>query len=100
VRQGFGARGGRDSGNARRAVIGPRLAALAGLMVGAALWNPFTWQLGSRVFSAAAGAPKAPAGCTALSLERPSGRILARPCADPRWLESARPANFASAARP
>jgi len=88
----------RGSGG-RSAVIGPRSAAFAGLLLGAALWNPVTWQLGSRLINGPA-TPKAPAGCTALSLHRPSGRILAQPCAEPRWLESALPATLASATRP
>ena len=86
-------------------VSGPRRAAIAGLLIGAVLWNGAAlWQLaGAVLIGAPADATQAPAGagCTSLSLDRPTGRTRAWPCAEPAWLELAlRAARLAAAAGP
>jgi hypothetical protein len=72
---------------------GSRRAALAGLLIGAAVFNfAALWQLAGTLIAGkplAAGAGPAAAGCTSLSLDRGSGRTVARPCPEPApWLES------------
>jgi hypothetical protein len=89
----------------RMGLAGPRRAALAGLLIGAVLWNGAAlWQLaGAVLMGVPTDATPAPAGagCTSLSLDRPTGRTLAWPCAEPAWLESARrAARLAAAAGP
>jgi hypothetical protein len=78
-------------------ILGPRRAALAGLVLGAALWNLASLrQVADHILSATPAAPgdQAPrSGCTSLSLDRPSGRTVAWPCPEPAaWMESAVPA--------
>jgi hypothetical protein len=74
-------------------IASPRRAALTGLLVGAAIWNAATlWQVTGRMwFGTRAAAPAGPAaGCTALALDRPTGRTVAWPCRERTWwLESA-----------
>jgi hypothetical protein len=73
--------------------LGPRRAAFAGLVLGAALWNfaSLCQLAGALLAGAAAGRGAAPAeGCTSLLLDRPTGRTRAWPCRQaPAWMETA-----------
>ncbi len=72
---------------------GTRRAALAGLLIGAAVFNfAALWQVAGALIAGrplAAGAAPGAAGCTSLTLDRGSGRTVAWPCPEPAaWLES------------
>jgi len=88
----------------RMRLLGPRRAAFAGLVLGAALWNlaGLCQLAGGLMAGAAAGRGEAPAeGCTSLLLDRPTGRTLAWPCPEaPVRLESALRARLAAGAGP
>jgi hypothetical protein len=77
--------------------VGPRRAAVAGLLLGAALWNVASlWQVAGLLVGPAAAPSRGSSdesGCTSLLLDRPSGRTVAWPCPEPAaWMESALPA--------
>ena len=77
-------------------ILGLHRAALAGLLLGAFLWNLASLsELAGQILFGTSVAPseRAPGGCTSLSLDRPSGRTVAWPCPEPAaWMESAVPA--------
>ena len=78
-------------------IVGPRRAAVAGLLLGAALWNLANlWQVADLLLGAPAApgpGPSGDGGCTSLLLDRPSGRTVAWPCPEPAaWMELAAPA--------
>ena len=77
-------------------IVGPRRAAVAGLLLGAALWNLASLsQVADHILRGTPPAPseRPPGGCTSLLLDRPSGRTEAWPCPEPAaWMESALPA--------
>jgi hypothetical protein len=83
-------------------IVGPRRAAVAGLLLGAALWNLASLsQVAGHILRGTPPAPseRPPGGCTSLLLDRPSGRTEAWPCPEPAaWMESARPAARVAAA--
>ena len=86
-------------------IVGPRRAAVAGLLLGAALWNLVSlWQVAGLLLGTPAAPTEPPPldGCTSLLLDRPSGRTVAWPCPAPAaWMESAVPrARVAAAAGP
>jgi hypothetical protein len=96
----LGRGGGNGGWHGRMGLLGPRRAAFAGLVLGAALWN---WAslcelAGSLLVGASAARGEAPAeGCTSLQLDRPTGRTLAWPCPEAApWLESAVRAQLAA----
>ena len=85
-------------------LLGPRRAAFAGLVLGAALWNfASLYELVGALMVGASARPgeAASEGCTSLQLDRPTGRTQAWPCQDAAaWMESALRAPLASAGRP
>jgi hypothetical protein len=99
-----GKQGSKRGWHGRSGLWGPRRAALAGLVLGAALWNfAGLCQLAAGLL---AGAPvsrgEAPSeGCTSLELDRPTGRTLGAPCSEATaWMESALRAHPAWAGLP
>jgi len=85
-------------------LLGPRRAAFAGLVLGAALWNfASLYEIVGALMVGASARPgdAASEGCTSLQLDRPTGRTQAWPCQDAAaWMESALRAPLASAGRP
>jgi hypothetical protein len=90
----------------RRRPVAARRAAMAGLLLGAALFNVTAlWRLaGAHLIAIPADAVERPTatGCTSLALDRAGGQTRAWPCAEPAaWLESALAGGrLAAAARP
>src|SRR5215470_2141038 len=91
-------------GSQRRRAVAARRAAMAGLLLGAALFNVSTlWRLtGAPLLPADAVERSTATGCTSLALDRAGGQTRAWPCAEPAaWLESALSGGrVATAARP
>lgn len=90
--------------------MGPRRAAIGGLVLGAALWNfaSLCDLAGSLLLGAANGRGEAAdhgqgpsEGCTSLLLDRPTGRTQAWPCPEAAaWMESALRGQLLLANRP
>jgi hypothetical protein len=99
-----GRRGLKGGWHGRLGLLGPRRAAFAGLVLGAALWNfaSLCELAGGLLVGASAGRGEVPSeGCTSLQLDRPTGRTFAWPCPEAApWLESALRGQLAAARGP
>jgi len=93
-----GKRRSKGSWHGRLGGMGPRRAAIGGLVLGAALWNfaSLCDLAGALLLGAGAGLGEAAGlgevpseGCTSLLLDRPTGRTQAWPCPEgAAWMES------------